>query len=53
MDQGMQLIPVMMIIKIGLYKSGIGLFFVIKMVISWSQIMTLIDDRLMDNYAPK
>jgi hypothetical protein len=27
MDQGMQLIPMMMIIGIDLYKSGIGLFF--------------------------
>jgi hypothetical protein len=53
MDQGMQLIPMMMIIGIDLYKSGIGLFFVINTVISWSSIMTIINGHLVDNYASK
>jgi hypothetical protein len=34
MDQGMQLILMMMIIEIDLYKLGKGLFFIIKTVIS-------------------
>jgi len=42
-----------MIIRTGLYKSGIGLFFVIKTVISGSSIMTIINDRVIDIYAPK
>jgi hypothetical protein len=49
----MQLIPVMMIIGIDLYKPGIRLFFVIKTVISWSSIMTIINGPLVDNYASK
>jgi hypothetical protein len=53
MDQGMQLILMMMIIGIDLYKLGAGLFFIIKMVISWSSIMTIINGRLVDNYTPK
>jgi hypothetical protein len=53
MDRGMQLTPVMMIIRTDLYKSGIGLFFVIKTVISGSSIMTIINDRVIDIYAAK
>jgi hypothetical protein len=53
MDRGMQLTPVMMIIRTDLYKSGTGLFFVIKTVISGSSIMTIINDRVIDIYAAK
>jgi hypothetical protein len=49
----MQLIPMMMIIGIDLYKSGIGLFFVINTVISWSSIMAIINGHLVDNYSSK
>jgi hypothetical protein len=44
-------ILVTMIIGIGLYKLGIGFFFITKTITSWSLTMTITNGHLINNYA--
>jgi hypothetical protein len=43
---------ILMIIGIGLYKPGMGFFFIIKMITPWSSTMTITNGRPVNNYAP-
>jgi hypothetical protein len=43
---------ILMIIGIGLYRLGIGFFFVIMMITPWLLTMTITNSRMINNYAP-